>query len=339
MEARHRGNQTGARGKRTHKGVSGEYYDTSAIVEFIVWWKKGKVPDEERTYKRLVLDDRRGTYGYFAESQSEFERARKYALGLLNADNAVYPSAEHSALTLTCREMASRFHGDYRLGEFGAAMLQGGDGTLAKVLSKALDVKRPDDPLTTIVWPLLSKDGRPDRGLENISKTLRRKQHQSYLREFQAAAKTLADHEEQQGNRLRTLERIVHFVCIATHAHAQALSAGGDLEARRPLLMALAAEKRGECAIASEQSLDRMYSKFEAWLVNQEAERIRAKRALTRDETLEEVSSDGRTARRVLRQILSAKIADTEPDSGTLDARMEDFEDAKRRTEGTMLRC
>src|SRR5579863_1991563 len=102
------------------RAVIGEFYDTSPLVEFLISWKKNKVPDEARTYKRLLLEDRRGAYGWFAESEKEFDRARRYLRGLLNADNAVYPSAENSALTLTCREMASRSHQDSGLGDFGA---------------------------------------------------------------------------------------------------------------------------------------------------------------------------------------------------------------------------
>jgi hypothetical protein len=313
------------------RALAGEYYDISPIVEFLVGWKKGRVPDPDRSYQRLVLEDPLGPFGYFKESQSEFDKARRYAFGLLNADNAVYPSAENSALTLTCGEMASRSR-DFGLGQFGAALLESGDSeALATILRRSLEVKRPDDPITTIVWPLLSDNAKPTSAAETISKALRKKHHQACLKEFQLAAKQLASHEEQQGNRLRTLERVVHFVCIATHAHAQALAADGSLADRPPLLMALTGEKRSELAIASERSLEEMYSKFESWLVKQEAIRLRGKKPLTRDERLEELSIDGRTARKILKQILSAqRNPPEEPDAEILSARMADFEDAKR---------
>ena len=313
------------------RAVTGEFYDTASLVEFLISWKKDKVPDEERSYKRLVLEGRRDAYGYFADSEREFDRARRYLRGLLNADNAVYPSAENSALTLTCREMASRSHQDSGLGDFGAALLRSGTSELlAKALLRVLDVRRPEDPLTAIAWPLLGRDAKPARPKQGIGRTLTKKHHRQCLNQLGVAAERLARHEEQQGNRLRTLERIVHFVCLATHAHAQALAARGVLDSRPPLLMAVIGGKRSDLAAASERSLESMYGQFEEWLISEEAARLRERKPLMDGARLEELSVDGRTVRSVLRQILSAKQRHEEPDEETLDARMADFEDAKR---------
>lgn len=312
------------------RAITGEYYDTSKIVEFLVPTKNG-VPLEERTYQRLVVENPRQTFKCYENGASEFERARKYSWGLLNADKAVFPKAEFSDLTLTCRQMVSRSGNDRQLGEFGAALLRSGDGALANVLIKAVNVDKPDDPLTTLMWPLLPRDAKPSGKKETVQKALKRSHHKECLAAFQKAADVLAAHEQQQGNRLRTLQHIVHFVCVATYAHAQALSADGKLAERSPLLISISGEKRSGLALASERSIGRVQSLFEEWLVNKLAARLRDEKPISADETLDELPVDGRSARRVLRTVSMAGRDGGEPDDETLNERAADFEEAKRR--------
>jgi len=313
------------------RAITGEYYDTSSIIEFLVPVKAKQVPDETRSYKRLVQENPRSTFKCYENGAPEFEKARRYSFGLLAADKAVFPSAEFSALTLTCREMVSRSGNDRHLGEFGASLLRSGDGALAHVLNDALNLKHPDDPLTTLMWPLLPRDAKIASKRESVQKALKRKHHQNCLNRFQEAAHVLAAHEGQQGNRLRTLEHIVHFVCIATYAHAHALSADGDLEARTPLLIAVTGEKRSALAITSERSLARMQSQFEDWLIKKEADRLRSGKPIGEGQTLDELPVDGRSARRVLRTVEAAGRTGGPPDDEVLDERSADFEEAKRR--------
>ena len=313
------------------RAITGEYYDISSIVEFLVPFGARKVPDENRSYQRLVVDSPRQTFKAYENSAAEFEKARRYSLGLLAADKAVFPSAEFSALTLTCREMVSRSANDRHLGEFGASLLRSGDGELAKVLAEAVRVDRPDDPLTTVMWPLLPRDAKAAVKRDSVDKALKRKHHQACLRRFHEAAGILAGHEAQQGNRLRTLEHVVHFVCIATYAHANALAANGDLGKRTPLLVAVSGEKRSALAVASERSINRMHIQFEDWLIRKETERLQSNKPLGGGDTIDELPTDGRSARRVLRTVELAGKSGGTPDDEVLDERAADFDEAKRR--------
>lgn len=313
------------------RAITGEYYDISSIVEFLVPFGAKKVPDKARSYEQLVQDSPRQTYKAYENRVAEFEKARRYSRGLLDADKAVFPNAEFSALTLTCREMVSRSANDRHLGEFGASLLRSGDGDLARVLADAVRVDRPDDPLTTVMWPLLPRDAKTAPKRDSVDKALRRKHHQACLRRFQDAARILAGHEEQQGNRLRTLEHVVHFVCIATYAHANALAADGDLEKRMPLLVAISGEKRSALAATSERSIGRMQTQFEDWLIKKQAERLQNGKPIGGGETIDELPTDGRSARRVLRTVELAGKSGGTPEGEVLDERAADFEEAKRR--------
>lgn len=316
------------------RALNGRYFSTRRVVEFLVWWKKGKVPDEARCFEALVQDDPNGVFAAFEGDHRRFERVRRYALGILAADRAVFPSADMSSLSLTCGQMASRDHNDHGLGDFAATLLRGpsSQGPLAEVVLKATTVDMPDDPVTATVWPLLETSGKEPKHVDLIPKVLKRRYHSAYLTQLGMAAESLATHENRQGNRLRTLQRVVHFVCLATHAHAQALAANGALNKRPPGLIAVEGHKGSHLALASEASLMRIYDQFDEWLAERLAERIVAGKPLCGDECFPEITADGRTVRKLFAGIGSARKKDAgEVDKDTLDARMANFTQARQR--------
>jgi len=318
------------------RALCGRYHDTVLLNRFIIWTARGGQVDEERSFKALVeRGDTEGVFAAFADAPDEFERARRYANGLLNNDTGVYPSVDQSAFTLTCAQMASRSPNDRGLGDFGAAILNGGSAmALADELRKALQIDRPQDPISAAVWPLLEMEGREAKHSERAVKALKRKHNQQILAQMKEAAGTLATHERAQGNRLRTLQRGVHFVCVAPQVHAQALASDGDLGKRPPALLALAGGRGSPVAIASERSVDLIYQSFQRWLGKQLAARLDAGRPLVeKEEPLKITSADGRAIRAVLQQIGGAEKAEqSEPASKELlDARMADYADARRR--------
>lgn len=316
------------------RALSGRYFNTRRVVEFLVWWKRGKVPDEARRYEALVHDDPTGVFTAFEGDPRRFERVRKYALGILAADRAVFPSADMSSLSLTCQQMASRDHNDHGLGEFAATLLRGpsSEGLLAQEVLRATTVDLPDDPVTATVWPLLEASGKEPKRFEQMPRALKRRHHAAYLAQLNLAAESLATHEKSQGNRLRTLQRVVHFVCLATHAHAQALAANGVLNKRPPGLIAVSGHKGSHIALASEASLLRIYDQFEEWLAERLAERITAGKPLSGDECFPEITADGRRVRRLFAAIGAAgKKDEVEVDPDTLDARMASFTQARQR--------
>src|SRR5262249_32871414 len=117
-------------------------------------------------------------------------------------------------------------------------------------------------------------------------------------------------------------------------AHAQALSSNGELEERPPALLAIAGNRRSDVAIASERSVDHIYSKFERWLGWRLGNRIKHGSPLTSSdkdgETLSIDTTDGRTARSLRARIGTAKKPHGEPGREELDTRVQYFLSVKR---------
>ena len=320
------------------RSLTGQCYDTSHVNELIVWWKQGKRPDDARATASMLTGQNARAFACFVDHQRDLDRLRRYANGLLAADGAVYPSAEHSSLTLACAEMVSADHNDHGLGDFAATLLEGPDGTgpLANCVLDALHSAWPSDPVATIVWPLLDTSGKEWRRPRKGKKALSSPHNRAFREQMHLAATDLASHERSQGNRLRTLQRAVQFACAATHAHAQALGAGGILADRTPALLTASGPKGSPVARASERSLERVYMRFERWLGDQLAQLIHAGRPLAPGaEALVADSLDGRKIRGVLSSIGLPKLPHGSPDKETLDERMTDFERFRKELDGS----
>jgi hypothetical protein len=272
--------------------------------------------------------------------EHELDRLRRYARGLLAADGALFPTADKSSVTLACAEMVSADHNDDGLGDFSAQLLEQADGAgpLAGCLLEAVHTEWPHDPLTAMAWPLLDTAGREWRRNPRARLALGRTYQRAFREQVESAARDLATHERAQGNRLRTLQRIVQFSCVAIHSHAQALGAGGALGDRVPALLAAAGVKGSPLAEASERSVDRICARFEAWLAQQVAGLIAAGKPLSGGDGPDVPDSlDGRTVRSYLAGIGTASREHQAPDKDTLDDRMADFERYRKALEGAKV--
>lgn len=314
------------------RALTGRSYDITPLIEVIAWRKRGS-PIEERRLEALLKREWGGALEAFKDDPPGFERARRYLHGMFAADGAVFPSPEHSSASLTCAQMASRDNNDRGLGEFGLHLLgTGGTSLLSKLLTERLTIEKPTDPLTIAAWPLLIDQGRGVKATERSASALRKRHSASIMAEFRAAAQSLASHEQVQGNRLRSLERATHFVCVATHAHAQAVAADGKLDERAPALLVTDAVKGGGLARASEQSLKLVHEKVGQWLAQRLADRLDAGKPCTGDEVLElPGSANGKEVRKLLRTIGVAKKPHGPPDDEVLDERMSAFNEARSR--------
>jgi len=312
-------------------------YKTKRIVDVIIPYKKKKdpVPDPNKTLESLLQRDPTDALEAFREQPLVFESFRRYLRGLLEADKAVFPSADMSSLTLTCRELASRDNNDRRLGEFGAALLRLSDGdgatTLGQVFSDSLIWNADQaDPLSVLARPLVELEGRapPESHRDSMVKALGKKHQKQFCQEVMKAMADLATHEVRQGNRLRTLKRSIQLVCLATHAHAQALAAGGDLARRSPALVCLAEPPESPLARASNDSLNRIHSAFERWLGERLADRLRYHKPLHGEERLDSLSLDSRSVKAQLKKIKNS--SGSTPEEGAMDIRLQTFKEAKR---------
>ena len=315
------------------RALQRKYYDTSELNQFVVWWQAGKIPDERRTMAALERSDSRGALRAITSSPQEFDRLRRYALGLIGADKALFPTAEKSSFTLTCGRMASRDDNDRGLGDFAAALLagEGNAPSLADEVLKCLADDKPGDPVTSLVWPLLSDKPHEYKPKTRYAAAAAKAHNRKALPPILAAAHTLASHERSQGNRLHTLHRAVHFACIATHVHAQSLAGGGIRDDRPPALLVMGGTRRSDIAAASERSLDIIYGAFEEWLADRLTLRLERDGRLGEDVALPDAEHlDGRSMRAFLNRVGSAKKPHDAPSKEELDNRLAMFREIKQ---------
>ncbi|MBM3523790.1 MAG: hypothetical protein FJX57_12590, partial [Alphaproteobacteria bacterium] len=320
------------------RAIQGRHYDLQVLNHFAIPWKrKGQSLDEERSFEALSKDHA-DQLGYLARNREQFEKTRNYVLGLVNADRAVFPSAEHSSFSLTNGLLATRDHNDRGLGEFGAFMLGEGPDSLRDAVAAATQVQRPSDPITAVLWPLLvdrvgreTRQGEDPRS-ERFARVSRQKHNRAIFEALREAGASLASHERGHGNGLKTLQRSVHFACIATFAHAQAAASNGALEQRVPGLVAIAGQRRSDVALASENSVESIFLAFEHWLGERLANRIASGQSLLGGKKMTDGEPsfaldalDGRTVKALLRKIALAGRGHGEPGADDIDVRYQKF--------------
>src|SRR5262245_40189696 len=88
------------------RSTLGKYHDIRRIVALIA----PKTDTDSALFARVTSED--PAFACFVDDQKYFDRTRKYMHGLLAADRAVFPSADHTSLTLTCAELVSRDYND-----------------------------------------------------------------------------------------------------------------------------------------------------------------------------------------------------------------------------------
>lgn len=304
------------------RSLCGEVADVQRLHEFLVWWQKGKVPDDARTFEALMAADADDVYAGFKDHPTQlFEQTRTYALGLLGGDRALFPARDSSSFSLTCKQMITRDYNDRHIGDFIAQVILG-ETDLAEIIRGYADVTRPQDPITALAWPLLRGQPRKVEGARR-HRVKQPRSHQEYITQMRAAAECLATHERRQGNHLRALQRVVQFGAVAVLAHAQALAAGGRLERRTPLLVAMSASRQSDIALASERSLDLTVRAFERWLGEKLSERIAAGEPLAPEENpLSVTSTNPKSVRAILARIGVAEKGHADPSDELIEGRM-----------------
>ncbi len=247
------------------------YYDTDPIVELVVWSAKdGRVKrgDSIGITAELLTNP---AYVPFAEDVSQFDQLRRFARGLLRADEAVFPKSDESSLTFTTAQMVSNDYSDRGTGAFAAALLgsSGDRDSLAASVISAVTKAKPVDPTAALCWPIMPSqkhEARPNQ-LPNHN-ALNADYAVGFAEQLRHAGADLATHERAQGNGVRTLQRAVAFAVTAIVGHAQSISANGVPDNRSPLLMTVM-PSGAEVSRASEASIRLYLKRFEDWLVLQ----------------------------------------------------------------------
>jgi hypothetical protein len=314
------------------RSVRGRNYNLETISTFLIAHRQGGLPDAKRTFEALK-DDEEFVHllGHLTDDRSGFERTRRYAKGLLAADKAVFPSASASSLSLTSGLMVSRDHNDRGLGAYGATLISLGAGSLAQRLRESVEVSRPHDPITALAWPLLvDREGQAVRAA-NSDEFLKKAHNKEFLDQIASAANCLATHTINSKDPLRLVQRTVHFICVATFVHAQALAGRGRLARRPPTLLVSGSPKGSELAIASERSLMFVVDGFQGWLVDELASRIEKGRPVSASEVIDRAKlEDGRSVKALLRGIGTATTGHASPNSRAVDERFELYSAARK---------
>lgn len=264
--------------------LTGQIHDIDPLIEFLVPWKSKakKLDHPERSFETLVLHSSNPRYAVFQDEnkKGKFEKLREFSRGILSADGAVFPDAKMTSLSLTCQQMISSDDNDRKVGSFAASIIKGEDngGQLSELTKRCLEQSDPSqlDPITFLAWPLLSTEEKKyvPKDPEAFNPYNNKKLKQ-FFENLKDASNNLYKHEEDQVNNLATLQRVVHFSCLALLTHVQALSVNGRIEERHPLLLVVDAVKGSRLAVASELSLFGYYSGFENWLAARLAHRLK----------------------------------------------------------------
>jgi len=259
--------------------LDGQHYSIKDLLAFVVPYKNknSREPHDKKTYKYLVRELSDPRYAAFKEDRykEKFEQLRDYAMGLISADKAVFPEPTKSSLTLTCHQMITDDYNDREVGRYMAQILRGkeGNGKLGQLVKELLQ-QTPTDPISVMFSPLLSRDPKYSPIASDKCSPYDNENLSGFFNNLEKAADCLYSHEVLLGNRLTTLQRVVHFACLSLLSHAQMLSANGKQDARVPFLLVMDAPKGSSLAKASEQTLILYYEAFENWLAEQLAARI-----------------------------------------------------------------
>lgn len=235
------------------RALQGGHAHTADLNRLIVW-RKLREELEDRSLDALLASNVGPAIRAFDGDPRGFERLRRFARGVLNADNGVFPTA--SSYTLTCGQMVTNDWNDHGLGDAVAELIRGTD--LAAVLCERLAATSPQDPVSALAWPVLDPSERPR--VEKARQRARGRERGGIRGEIHEAAACLATHERVQGNNLRTLQRAVQFGAAATLAYVQALIGDAPLDDRSPGLLVMSERRRSDLARASERSLERIGS-------------------------------------------------------------------------------
>ena len=120
---------------------------------------------------------------------------------------------------------------------------------------KKISTINPQDPISTLLLPLKgeSKDIPKNEGYLEILNS--REHHKPILSVFYEVSENLCSHEVEN-NHLRTLRRIIHFVCLTPYFHIQALASNGNLSNRPPLVLTTDINNDSSISLLSKESIE-----------------------------------------------------------------------------------
>lgn len=234
--------------------ISGESYTVDALNEWVVRWRQGKEvnPASEVRHKYSNAFDEDGF------DDDEINTLRFYLNIIFNADNAAYPSANHTVLTISSKTQvrggvaleAGLHNFLYRL---LITEVNGSSSSCIKLIKDLLE--NEDDDFSRIAAPLTkfankkSHEHAAFTDLPDLSGVEFR---------LRASFDMLAKNEKDSGNKLLTLERLILFGCFAiiNHLSSKILDLSNEYSATDRVPMLLDADgELNSVKYASEETL------------------------------------------------------------------------------------
>ncbi|MCK1994907.1 hypothetical protein GW626_01485 [Peribacillus muralis] len=195
--------------------ITGESYSVEALNEWIIRWKQGKEISS-------ATEIREKYHQAFDESNfddDEINKLRHFLNIIFNADNAAFPSANNTVLTISSkRQVRSSVQLEANINNFLYNLLSkeinGKPSPCLELIKVALD--NENDDLSRIAVPLTNYARK--NSIEQ------QKNASSYMLEgvevrLRKSFDMLAENEKITGNKLLTLERVIIFGCFVVINH------------------------------------------------------------------------------------------------------------------------
>ncbi|MGF7031244.1 hypothetical protein J2T17_002150 [Paenibacillus mucilaginosus] len=217
--------------------VSGESYTVDALNEWIIRWKQGK----EVNPASEIRDRYHDAFDENGFDDDEINTLRFYLNIIFNADNAAFPSANNTVLTISSKTQVR-----------GSVALEAG---LHSFLFRLLTTKvnGQSSPCLELIKEFLENENDDlSRIAAPLTKFARKKAHDQAAESdvhvlsgvelrLRASFDKLALNEMSSGNKLLTLERIILFGCFAIINHLSSkvldLSSEFSIDDRVPILI------------------------------------------------------------------------------------------------------
>ncbi|MED1947214.1 MULTISPECIES: hypothetical protein [Brevibacillus] len=195
--------------------ISGESYTVEALNDWVIRWKEGK----EVCSASEIREKYSEAFDESSFDDDEINKLRHFLNIIFNADNAAYPSANNTVLTISSKtQVRGSVPGEASINNFLFTILlaevDGQSSPCIKLIKDALD--NENDDLSRIASPLTSFAKK--KSVE-IQKTLNVYKLVGVEARIRRSFDKLAENSKISGNKLLTLERFILFGCFAIINH------------------------------------------------------------------------------------------------------------------------
>lgn len=234
--------------------ISKENYSVEALNDWIIRWKQGNEINSASEIRKKYQQ----AFDESSFNDDEINRLRHFLNIIFNADNAAFPSANNTVLTISSRthvrspvQLEANIHSF--LFNLLSLEIDGKSSPCLDLIKESLD--NENDDLSRIAAPLTNYAQKNSIFLPSYGCSYKLKGVEARLRK---SFDILAENERITGNKLLTLERVIIFGCFAVinHLSSRVLDLSEKFAPSERVPMVLDADgSLGAVRFASEESL------------------------------------------------------------------------------------